>query len=688
MKDLNSREKGISRRQFIRISALVAAGVAASSCKAPIPTPTKEAAKKEPTEAKPTEAKPTEAKPTEAKPTEAVAKPPTKYNEAPMLAALVATGQLPPVDERLPVNPEVVAPIEEIGKYGGEWRMLIAKGTDTKMLCVYGHTRLMDWDRTLKKLEPELCESWEVSEDATAYTIHLRKGLKWSDGEPFTTEDLKFWWEDIANNEELSVAGIPSELIVGDEPPEVTFIDDYTFKYEFAAPYLAFGDGLAASCPHIWMFAPKHYLKQFHPKYTDKETIDALVAKEGYENWAALFNDMNTTYSCQNPDRPYLEPWVPVTGRAPATRFVHERNPYFHKVDPEGNQLPYLDRFVQFSTDTALVAMKCTTGDADLQLRGIGFSDVTLLKENEQKGGYEVRMWKSTGGAGSLMPTLSSCQDEVLRQIMLDKRFRVALSHAYDRQEVNTVLYKGYATPIQCECLPGVKGYNEEWATAYLDYDPEKANALLDEMGLEWDETHEYRLRPDGKILHLVIEDSGEDPLTGDVIELITYMFKEIGVNVTRKSTERATYRDRMISGMAAMGWGCAGGLTPLCEAEKEMEKLGPVSAGSGTMWASQWGLWYQTDGGEGKKPPEWVERWADLATDYKSAPNEEKQDEILQEIRRIQYENLPCIGGLSGLPAPVVVKNGFRNVPKEGWNLWEPGGNLGWCKVSQFWKE
>jgi peptide/nickel transport system substrate-binding protein len=360
------------------------------------------------------------------------------------------------------------------------------------------------------------------------------------------------------------------------------------------------------------------------------------------------------------------------------------------KVDTEGNQLPYLDQFVELSTETDLVAMKCTTGDSDLQARGLTFTDITLLRENEDKGGYETRLWQTGSNSSfTLQPTLSSCQDEVLRQIMLDKRFRVALSHAIDRQEINNALYKGFAIPMQPELLPGVEGYNETWAKAYTEYDPDKANALLDEMGLEWDQNHQYRLRPDGEPLHLVIEDSGEDPLTGDFIELITPTFEGVGIKVSRKSTERATYRDRMRSGAAAMGYGgggCFNGLRWM--ATEGPRNCVPVEAGSsGPMWGSQWALWHESDGEEGSEPPDWVKRVQELAEAWKTAPSTERQEEIVLELRELWYENFPCIGTLGGLTTPVVVKNGFRNVPKEGWSMWDPGGYLGWCEVSHFWE-
>jgi peptide/nickel transport system substrate-binding protein len=610
--------------------------------------------------------------------------PPSKFKEAPSLAERVQRGELPPVEERLPINPMVVEPVESVGQYGGSWTMLMGKASDTKLAHAYGYTRLVGWNRDLDKFVPDLCESYEVNENRE-FTFFLRKGLKWSDGQPFTADDFRFYWEDIANNEELNPEGIPSALLVGDEAPQVTFPDAYTIKYSWSQPNHTFLANMASGMA-LEIFACKHYLRDFHPKYGDEAEIQKMVEDEGYENWTALFNAMWRSYRMDNPDLPTIQPWIP-TARPPQERYAFVRNPYYHKVDTEGNQLPYLDNLIMLAADRDLIAMKCTAGDADFQSRQLGFDDITLLKENEAQGGYETYLWKTATDSMMLIYPNLTCQDEVLRELMRDRRFRIALSHAIDRQEINEVLFLGYGIPQQAEILPGLPGYNKEWAQAHTAFDLDKANELLDEIGLEWDDNHEYRLLPDGRTLEIVLEDAGEHPVYPDMIELITATWKDIGVKLLYKYTERATFRQRVVAGEAAMSvYLSQGGRTFFWGPEPDRKV--PMSGGSACLWGTAFGLWKQTDGQEGQEPPPEVKTLQELADAWLVEPDDARRQEIFNEIRQIFAEERFEIGTVGGLPQPVVVKTNFHNVPREGYHAWDTGGYLGWVQVGQLWTE
>ena len=233
----------------------------------------------------------------------------TSFGEAPALAKLVVEGKLPPVEERLPDEPAVVEPVEEIGEYGGTWRRAAVSPTDTMIHVRLGYEPLVRWARDGKTIIPNLCTSWEVEEDGKVYTFHLRKGVKWSDGEPFTADDIVFWYEDILLNEDLTPS-FPAWLAPKGEPVKVEKVDDYTVKFIFASPYSLFLEYLAGpdTGPHIFNY-PKHYLKQFHPEYTRDEELAALTKEAGFDFWYQLFGDKAAPYT--NPDLPTLRPWVP-----------------------------------------------------------------------------------------------------------------------------------------------------------------------------------------------------------------------------------------------------------------------------------------------------------------------------------------------------------------------------------------
>ena len=373
------------------------------------------------------------------------------------MAELVKAGKLPPVQDRLPTNPVVVQPIEAIGKYGGSWTMVVAAGSDTKLAHAFGYSRLVGWDQKLAAIVPDLCESFQVK-DNKEFTFNLRKGLKWSDGKPLTTADFRFYFEDVAGNADLN-PNFVSNLLVGGAKPTVTFPDDYTMKFAWPGanhtllPLLAGGQALE-------IYLPKHYLSQFHAKYADKAALDKLIKDGGLKDWMALFGNKNHWYQMDNPEMPTMQPWT-MSVPPPQEKYEFPRNPYYYKVDPQGNQLPYMDKLVMLSTDAKLVALKCSQGDSDFQSRSLTFDDIALLKGSEAKVGYKTLLWKSAQDSFMYIYPNHTCKDQVLRGLMRDKRFRIALSYAINRKEINDVLFMGYGVIQQAEILPGQPGYNE-----------------------------------------------------------------------------------------------------------------------------------------------------------------------------------------------------------------------------------
>ncbi len=341
-----------------------------------------------------------------------------------------------------PEQPSVVdfeAVGKTVGKPGGELHMLVGRAKDTRLMVVYGYARLVGYNQQLE-LAPDILESVEV-EDGRIFTMRLRKGHLWSDGQPFTSEDFRYWWEDVANNEALSPTGPSPELFVDGEKATVEFPDELTVRYSWSKPNPFFLPALAMATP-LFIYMPAHYLKQFHEKYADPDALKALVQQTQARDWAQLHGRNDDMYKFEVPELPTLQPWR-VTTPPPAERFVFERNPHFHRVDPEGTQLPYIDRVVLDVVDNKLVPIKTGAGETDLQARGLFFKHYTFLKESEQRSGLNTYLWPTARGAHlALYPNLNA-QDKVWRELFRDVRFRRALSLAVDRDEINQILYFG-----------------------------------------------------------------------------------------------------------------------------------------------------------------------------------------------------------------------------------------------------
>ncbi|MCY4230639.1 MAG: ABC transporter substrate-binding protein, partial [Alphaproteobacteria bacterium] len=314
--------------------------------------------------------------------------------ETPSLAEQVRAGTLPPVERRLPAVPYLDRKAGP-GQHGGALRMLMAKAKDTRQMVVYGYARLLCYTPELM-LEPDLLDRVEV-QDSRIFTLHLRPGHKWSNGHPFTTEDFRYWWEDVANNSELSPTGPPAVMLADGKPPVFEVLNETTVRYSWETPNADFLPALAGARP-LYIYRPAHYLKHFHAAHAPRRTLARAVEKARRRSWAALHNKLDSQYKNDNPDLPTLQPWVPVT-RAPSDRFVFVRNPYYHRMDRAGRQLPYIDRVVMNIAASGLIPAKTAAGASDLQARYLRFDNVTFLKRGEEAGGYKVSLWRTGKGA-------------------------------------------------------------------------------------------------------------------------------------------------------------------------------------------------------------------------------------------------------------------------------------------------
>ena len=365
-----------------------------------------------------------------------------------------------------PDVPSVVEDMTEVGKPGGELSMLVSRAKDTRLFYVYGYARLIGHDKKLNYF-PDILESYEV-EEGRKFTFHLRPGHKWSDGEPFTTEDFRFFWEDVAQNEQLRPTGPPIDMTVDGELPVVEIVDDVTISYTWSKPNPFFIPSLAAASP-LFIYAPAHYLRQFHENYVDKAELEKLVTEDEARDWAQLFGRRHRMNKFDNPDLPTLQPWM-ITNAPPAERFVGERNPYYHRVDAQGQQLPYIDKLTLHVVDSKLIPAKTGAGETDLQSRGLFFRDYTFLKESEDRSTLVPNLWREARSAHlALYPNLNAADDN-WRKVFRDKRFREALSIAVDREAVSQYLYFGLAAPSNNTLLAGSPLFTDEVGNACLEF--------------------------------------------------------------------------------------------------------------------------------------------------------------------------------------------------------------------------
>jgi len=591
-----------------------------------------------------------------------------EYHEAPMLAKLVKQGKLPPIEERLPEEPLVVVPEEKVGQYGGTWRRVWKGPSDRWGIYKLCEAHLVYWDKEGGKFLPGVAKSWDVLEEGRVYVFHLRKGMKWSDGYPYTAEDIVFWVEDIIGNDDITPAK-PSWYRVGGKPVKVEAIDDYTVKFEFAQPYALFLLQVAYSTGFTG--APKHYLKQFHPKYTPMEEIEKKMVEGVHNTWVDLFNDKNDFI--ENLELPTIFTWRPITD--PTGQFyILERNPYFWAVDIEGNQLPYIDyvRHEYVKSDEVML-LKAISGEIDMQWRhigtlGSGAGNFTLLMENAKSGGYRVLKWTTANGSVSqVMLNVSDPTDPVLGKIFQDVRFRRALSLAINREEINEILFNGLAEPRQASFVSGSPYYDPEWEEAYAGYDPDRANRLLDEMGLKWDSRHEYRLLPDGRPLRFTVQVTGQVHV--DVWTMVKEYWKRIGVQIEIENLERSLYYERLDAhDFDAQVWLMDRAAQPLADPFYII----PGGSQYSTSWYIGWMDWISAylNGEEPPEdaiePPEEVKRLVNLWEKIKVTADPERIEELMKEVTKIHRENLWMIGTVGEDIVPAVVKSNFRNVPEK----------------------
>jgi peptide/nickel transport system substrate-binding protein len=612
------------------------------------------------------------------------ANPLAALQETPMFDDRVKAGTLPPVARRIPEQPFVVrtfAGDDGPGRQGGQLTMLMVRTRDTVMMTVYSYTRLIVYDATFK-LRPDILESYENKEDRE-FTFRLRAGHKWSDGHPFTTEDFRFFWEDIANNHDLSPSGPPVELLVDGKPPKVEIVDERTIRYGWDTPNPYFIQSQARAAP-LFLFAPAHYLKKFHPRYSEAaETAGTAKGGQRDGEWVQMFRRVDAMLINDNVDMPSLNSWI-LTTPPPAQRYVFVRNPYYHRIDEKGQQLPYADRVIFEVTSPNLIAAKAALGEADLQLRYLKMRDYTFLQNSARSSGVSVRLWElGSGSQLALYPNLNT-NDAQWRSLFRDTRFRRALSTAIDRDELNQVVYVGLATPSNNTVMSRSELFKPEYATRWASYDPKAAGKLLDEIGLTGRGADGIRRLPDGRAAIIVVESQSEMTEDADTLQLIADNWKKIGIRMLVKLQTLENFWRRTASG-EAMVTAYAGVFNAVPTPDTSPREFAPVT-GTGLQWL-KWGMYIESRGAQGEKcdMPE-ARKLLDYVKEWEHAAGEAGRREAWAKILQTNADQVFSIGTVNGIRQPIVVGPKIRNVPREGFYAWDPGGYVGLYQPDTFW--
>jgi peptide/nickel transport system substrate-binding protein len=606
--------------------------------------------------------------------------------EPPVLAERVAKNELPPTAGRLPKTPLVVdgeAQGRGIGQHGGQIVTLVSRARDIRYISTYAYSRLVGYNEKLE-LQPDILEKYAV-EDGRTFTFSLRAGHRWSNGDPFTAEDFRYFWEDVAQNKELSPAGVPEFMLVEGRPPRFEILDEVTVRFSWERPNPRFLPQLAGAIdPGI--YRPSKYLKRFHAKYADKAKLEEEAKKQKLKSWAALHNRLDDMKEHSNPDLPVLQAWR-VTNAAPASRFVFERNPYYHRVDRRGQQLPYVDKIVMDVAAGGLMAAKANAGEVDLLFRGISMSDIPILKEGERAKGYKTLLWPYARGTElALYPNLNAV-DPVWRALNRDVRFRRALSLSIDRRTLNNSLLFGLGTEGNNTVVADSPLFSPELRTINAGYDPGTASRLLDEIGLTKRNGAGIRLLPDGRELEIIVEADGESSLVVDGLTLVTEFWREIGIKLFIKPQDRTVLRNRSFAGLTVMV--AAQGLdNAMPTAIMPPTELAPMRQDN-YAWP-KWGQHVETKGSNGEPVdvPE-AKRLLELYAIWMNTGDAGVQVNVWREMLRNHAENQWVIGTVAGALHPIVVKNGLQNLPAKAVYSWEPTSMIGVYRADEiYWNK
>lgn len=584
---------------------------------------------------------------------------PMTFQQAPELEGQ----ELPAVQERLPSEPKLInqIPLEhleggqlEIGEYGGTLRMVNpSPDWNPDIFLMLNEPLLNTPGSTGEVITPNILKDFQMSPDSKQFTFLLREGLKWSDGVPVTTADVQFAVEDVLLDPDLT-PGFPNWLKSGGKrdgaPMSFEIIDEFSFKISFDEPYGRFPVQLALTGwrGYTDLLKPRHYLEQYHVKYRPLEELEPQIKEAGFEKgeWTNLFHLKDITnweLTTKNAiGFPVLYPWM--LAKATTSVYEYARNPYFWKIDTAGNQLPYIDKIVSTHVqDVEMMSTKVIAGEVDLMRESAALNKMPLYKEYEEKGGFKAPMLDMHVDPTSIFLNLTY-EDDNWRKVVRDVRFRQALNMAMDRAEIIDAVYFGFADLP--ELVPS-------------DYDPEEANRLLDEMGLDKKDKDGYRIGPNGKTFEIPFETGAHAPDMIPVLQLVVDMWNKVGVKTTMKTIDSSLWGTRRDANqlLATVMWNV-----------QPMWRSGGWTDFMPNLEGPLWNLWYAKDGQAGEAPPEEVQRLYQLNGEmmgvYPSTPEDQK---VVGEIYQIHHDYLLQMPIAERVQQPLILNAKIGNVPIGG---------------------
>jgi peptide/nickel transport system substrate-binding protein len=599
---------------------------------------------------------------------------PGVLKEAPSLTERVKAGQLPPLADRLPKEPLVVQPAHEVGTYGGT--IVMGMGF-TPNVGGFMNSSLNYHDENSIPI-PWVAKDFEVSADRKTMTFHLREGMKWSDGEPLTANDIMFWFEDILSNEDLTPT--PSSWFkssVGDVNPGAwTKIDDFTVSVTFENPYPVFlsiigsirvGGHMVQGGALTDVITPRHYMEKFHPKYAGQDVVDKLAKDEGFENWQQLFRAKNNPQT--NIEAPVLTPWM-FTVPSGEERPIMVRNPYYFAVDTEGNQLPYIDQ-VEWEKATDPEVMYLRTAEGRYHFQQIDeMQRYPYLLDNASKGNYGVRLWDFPDGSGSgWIWNTTYDKDPEIGKWVANKDFRIALSHSFDREELNEIFFLGLGEPGQSNPQTGIYGTGREYVRKYTRFDPVSANEILDGLGLTKKDSEGFRVRTDnGERLVIPLQvRTGEVDHVGLSENIAEQMARNIGIKIFVDVVEpNSFWGAHTTNEIAVYVWALGSTLTPM------LSPHSTVPFNPAHSWAIKYAQYYATGGKEGIKPPAGSTAAKNQALfDRAKGMTIEEGAPLMKEALRNVADEMLLMGTVvnvqGGALAMFVVSNDLGNVAESG---------------------
>jgi len=610
-------------------------------------------------------------------------------NEAPVLHELVEAGLLPPLHERIPEEPLVEEGTDGIGNYGGTWERVTTEAVKWE-ISFLTYPALVRFSPQGLPVVPHIAKSWDVSPDNKVFTFHLRKGMKWSDGHPFTADDILYWWQKECLEERI-FSNVPEFMTIRGEPGRVDKIDDYTIRFSFPHPYGLFLYRIATYDGFYGMTnTPAHYLSRYHPVTGDQELLKRTMQALRLNDQVQVYNHIK---NFNNPEHPRLWQWIPRTYRESGA-LTYTRNPYYFAVDTAGNQLPYLDRVRMSIRSSEMLNHSIAEGRADMQRCWAVNMYSTLMSQRED---FDYEVYHFYPGDRSnyvIYPNLNRrvSDDDPgsanKHMLLNDKRFRQALSLAINRQQIIEAEYKNMTEPAQVDPGPQSLFHNPGLYSSYTAYDPERANQLLDEIGLTERDPEGYRLFPDGTRMTFILSSSNAVVFAGrESGQFVVEDWGDVGIRaIVQERSRNLFYTEKEALRQDFTAWASSSEYLPMMDPRCFLPTTLESNFALGySRWYYQGGLYADDDANvsPGAIPiPEDHELYrAVLAYErVKRERDPRRMQAEFEEVLDIAAENVWTINISTPMPPLMVVKNGFRNVPRDTVFCWSfvNGGNCG----------